>query len=83
MNETKKIISKKDLIALANIQLLENKDYIAGMEVTEVSDKFGVISFRGESFLDKDGLPTTKSTQAFNLYKWLCHHFSKQYELKD
>jgi len=42
-----------------------------------------VITFKGESFLDADGLPTAKSMTAFNLYKWLCHHFSNKYTLVD
>lgn len=83
MSEEKIKISKVELIALANEQLKGHDDYIDGMEVREVVEQYGVISFRGESFLDEKGMPTTSSTQAFNLYKWLCHHFSKQYELRD
>jgi len=83
MSEDKKKISTKQLILLANEQLRGHDDYLEGMEVREISEQFGVISFRGESFLDEIGLPTIKSTQAFNLYKWLCHHFSKDYEIQD
>ena len=83
MSDDKQAINSADLIALANAQLPEHEDFIVGIEVQSVAEKHGVITFKGESFLDEDGLPTAKSMIAFNLYKWLCHHFSNKYTLID
>jgi len=83
MSNDKQEIKRADLIVLANAQLPEHEDFIAGVEVESVTEQHGVIAFKGESFLDKDGLPTAKSMTAFNLYKWLCHHFSSKYTLID
>jgi len=83
MSSDKQAINRADIIVLANAQLPEHEDFIAGIKVESVTEQHGVITFKGESFLDKDGLPTSKSTIAFNLYKWLCHHFSNKYTLID
>ncbi|MEH6451523.1 MAG: DUF2498 family protein [Psychromonas sp.] len=83
MNNDKQEINSEDLIVIANAQLPEHDDFIEGVKVSSVAEKHGVITFKGESFLDENGLPTAKSTIAFNLYKWLCHHFSNKYKLID
>ncbi|TEW48492.1 DUF2498 family protein [Psychromonas algicola] len=83
MSDKKQEINMADIIKLANAQLPEHEDFIEGIKVESVSEQHGVITFKGESFLDADGLPTTKSMTAFNLYKWLCHHFSNKYTLVD
>jgi len=83
MSKNKQTINRADLIELANAQLSEHEDFIEGVEVQSVAEQHGVIAFKGESFLDENGLPTAKSMIAFNLYKWLCHHFSNKYTLID
>ena len=83
MSNDKQDINSADIIALANAQLPEHEDFIEGVKVESVAEQHGVITFKGESFLDEDGLPTAKSMTAFNLYKWLCHHFSNKYTLID
>ena len=83
MSNEKQEINRADLIALANTQLPEHEDFIEGVEVKNVTTQHDVITFKGESFLDENGLPTAKSMIAFNLYKWLCHHFSNKYILVD
>lgn len=83
MSNEKQAIKSDDLIVLANAQLSEHEDFIDGVEVQSVAEQHDVITFKGESFLDGDGLPTAKSMVAFNLYKWLCHHFSNKYRLID
>jgi len=83
MSNEKQEINSADIIKLANAQLPEHDDFIEGVKVESVSEQHDVITFKGESFLDKDGLPTAKSMIAFNLYKWLCHHFSNKYTLVD
>lgn len=75
MSNDKQVINSADLIILANAQLPEHEDFFEGVKVESVTEKHGVITFTGESFLDENGLPTAKSMTAFNLYKWLCHHF--------
>lgn len=83
MSNDKQAIKRADLIVLANAQLPEHDDFIEGVKVESIAEQHGVISFKGESFLDENGLPTAKSVTAFNLYKWLCHHFSNKYTLID
>ncbi|WP_160060988.1 DUF2498 family protein [Psychromonas sp. L1A2] len=83
MNNDKQTINSENIIKLANAQLPEHEDFIEGIKVERVSEQHGVITFKGESFLDAEGLPTAKSMVAFNLYKWLCHHFSNKYTLVD
>ncbi|TEW54852.1 DUF2498 family protein [Psychromonas sp. RZ22] len=83
MSDDKQAIQSADLIALANAQLPEHEDFIEGIKVESVATQHGVITFKGESFLDENGLPTARSMTAFNLYKWLCHHFSNKYTLID
>lgn len=83
MNNDKLAIKSSELIEIANAQLLEHDDFIEGVKVLSVAEQHGVIAFKGESFLDENGLPTAKSIIAFNLYKWLCHHFSNKYTLVD
>lgn len=83
MSDSKQKIKRAELIVLANVQLPEHEDFIAGIEVQSVAEQHGVITFKGESFLDENGLPTANSMIAFNLYKWLCHHFSNKYILID
>lgn len=83
MINDKQPITSADLIVLANAQLPKHEDFIAGVNVQSIAEQHGVITFKGESFLDENGLPTAKSMIAFNLYKWLCHHFSNKYTLID
>lgn len=83
MSSEKQAIKSADLILVANAQLPEHEDFITGIQVQSVAERHGVITFKGESFLDENGLPTSKSVTAFNLYKWLCHHFSNKYTLID
>ena len=83
MSNDKQAIKRADLMVLANAQLSEHEDFIVGVKVQNVTEQHGVITFKGESFLDENDLPTAKSMIAFNLYKWLCHHFSNKYTLID
>ncbi|PKF62475.1 hypothetical protein CW745_03315 [Psychromonas sp. psych-6C06] len=83
MTNEKQTITSADLIVVANAQLPEHEDFIEGVKVESVAEQHGVITFKGESFLDGNGLPTAKSMIAFNLYKWLCHHLSSKYTLVD
>lgn len=80
--ETKESINKTALLELANHIMKEHDDYLAGMEVTDVHEKSGVLVFKGEYFLDEQGLPTAKTTAVFNVYKGLAQALSPQYTLE-
>jgi hypothetical protein len=76
-------IKREALLAEANQIIKEHEDYMQGMEATEVEQKGGVLVFRGEFFLDEDGIPTRKTTAVFNMFKHLAHVLSEKYHLKD
>ncbi len=80
--ETKQPISKASLLELANQIIKEHEDYLDGMLATDVAEKSGVLVFKGEYFLDEQGLPTSKTTAVFNLFKALAHSLSPQYTLE-
>ena len=80
--ETKEPINKASLLELANHIMKEHDDYLAGMLVTDVNEKSGVLVFKGEYFLDEQGLPTSKTTAVFNVFKGLAHALSPQYTLE-
>ena len=80
--ETKEPINKASLLELANHIMKEHDDYLAGMLVTDVNEKSGVLVFKGEYFLDEQGLPTTRTTAVFNVYKGLAQALSPQYTLE-
>ncbi|AKH89290.1 YciN family protein [Edwardsiella tarda] len=76
-------ITREQLLAEANQIIRDHEDYMQGMVATDVEQKGNVLVFRGEFFLDKDGLPTPKSTAAFNMFKHLAHTLSEKYHLAD
>ncbi|MGY5451612.1 DUF2498 family protein [Agarivorans sp. MS3-6] len=80
---SKQTITREALIDIANQLLRDHEDYIPGIEVREVTQHRDVLTFKGESFLDDELLPTVNSPTAFNLYKWLCHRLSEQYSLSE
>lgn len=80
--QNKTIISKSDLLELARKTMLEHEEYQDGMSLDDVVEKAGVLVFKGEYFLDDDGLPTPKTTSVFNIYKALAHAFSSSYTLE-
>jgi Protein of unknown function (DUF2498). len=80
--DTKQPINKVALLDIANNIMKEHDDYLAGMEATDVSEKSGVLVFKGEYFLDEQGLPTPKTTAVFNVFKGLAHVLSQQYTLE-
>ncbi|BET43485.1 MULTISPECIES: YciN family protein [Atlantibacter] len=83
MQETIQPIDKKTLLEKANTLIVEHEDYIAGIVATDVEQKNGVLVFRGDYFLDEQGLPTPKSTAVFNMFKYLAHQLSEKYRLLD
>ena len=80
--DNKHSIDKSFLLELANKLMKEHDDYLAGMSVSDVTEKSGVLVFKGEYFLDDQGLPTPKTTAVFNVYKALAQSLSRQYTLE-
>lgn len=81
MQQLTQPIDRATLLAQANKMIREHEDYIAGMVATDVEQKNGVLVFRGEYFMDEQGLPTAKTTAVFNLFKYLAHQLSEKYHL--
>ncbi|AZG98622.1 DUF2498 family protein [Proteus mirabilis] len=74
-------ISAEMLLEKANKIIREHEDYLQGMHADSVEQKGNVLVFKGEFFLDEQGLPTAKSTAAFNMFKHLAHVLSEKYHL--
>ncbi len=68
MQQLTQPIDRATLLAQANKMIREHEDYIAGMVATDVEQKNGVLVFRGEYFMDEQGLPTAKTTAVFNMF---------------
>ncbi|MBU3892604.1 YciN family protein [Serratia rhizosphaerae] len=83
MNNDTSPINREALLKEANNIIRQHEDYLHGMVATDVEQKNGVLVFRGEYFLDPDGLPTAKTTAVFNMFKHLAHRLSEKYHLID
>lgn len=79
---SKKIISEFDLLLIANSIIQEHEEYIEGMRANSVIEKDGVLIFKGEYFLNEQGLPTGQTPAVFNMFKLLAHQLSKEFTLK-
>lgn len=78
----KKPISEFELLLIANNLIQEHDAYIDGMRATSVEEKDEVLIFKGEYFLDANGLPTPNTTAVFNMFKYLAHVLSKEFTIK-
>lgn len=76
-------IDRASLLSEANRIIREHEDFIQGMAVNSVEQKNGVLIFKGDYFLDDQGLPTAKSTAIFNMFKHLSHVLSEKYHLTE
>lgn len=76
-------IDRHTLLAEANRVIQNHDDYLHGMIATDVSQKNGVLIFKGDYFLDDNDLPTLKTTAVFNMFKYLAHELSEKYVLID
>jgi hypothetical protein len=83
MSKQTSAISQSALLIEANNVIRQHEEYMQGMEATSVEQRGNVLVFRGEFFLDEQGLPTAKSTAVFNMFKHLAHLFSEKYHLQD
>ena len=76
-------IQHQDLLTMANQMIRDHEDYIQGMQAAQVEQKGGILVFKGEFFLDEQGLPTPKTMAVFNMFKYLAQTLSGQYQLVD
>ncbi|WP_409308822.1 YciN family protein [Pectobacterium sp. B1J-3] len=83
IREEKSPIDRQTLLTEANTLIQEHDDYLHGMIAEGVEQKNGILVFRGEFFLDENGLPTLKTTAVFNMFKHLAHVLSEKYYLID
>ncbi len=74
-------IQHQDLLTMANQMIRDHEDYIQGMQADQVEQKGGILVFKGEFFLDEQGLPTPKTMAVFNMFKYLAQTLSGQYQL--
>ncbi|MEM6050095.1 DUF2498 family protein [Erwinia sp. P7711] len=81
MNQTQ-TIDRDNLLALANEMIADHKDYFRGLAATDVEQKGDLLIFRGDYFLDEQGLPGEKSMVVFNVFKYLTVQLSPNYTLK-
>ena len=83
MNVKTSALSRTQLLEKANALILEHDDYFAGMEASDVEQNGQLLLFRGNYFLDENGLPTARSTAVFNVFKKLTVVLSEKYHLAD
>ena len=83
MNEKTTALSAEEILKQANALMREHDDYFAGMAASEVEQNGTLLVFRGNYFLDEQGLPTAKSTAVFNVFKALTVALSDKYHLAD
>ncbi|MEZ9545525.1 MULTISPECIES: YciN family protein [Vibrio] len=79
---TKKVIAEFDLLLIANQIIQSHDDYIEGMRANSLVEKDDVLVFKGEYFLDSNGMPTENTTAVFNMFKYLAHHLSKEFTIQ-
>ncbi len=77
----RKSISQFELLLIANQIIQDHDDYIEGMRATSVEERDQVLIFKGEYFLN-DGMPTQNTPAAFNMFKYLAHHLSKEFTIE-
>ncbi|CAH8195520.1 MULTISPECIES: YciN family protein [Vibrio] len=77
----KQSITEFDLLLIANQIIQQHDSYIEGMRAESVEEKDGVLVFKGNYFLDNNGLPTANTTAVFNMFKYLALNLSKEFTL--
>ena len=77
-----KEITEKEMISIANSEVVTMDGYIEGMLVTSAQQEGKRVVIRGEIFIDSGGLPTESTVKAFDLYSELSDKYSQLYSLK-
>ncbi len=78
----KKIVSEFELLLIANQLIQDHDQYFDGLRADSVEEKDDVLVFKGNYFLDANGLPTEKTTVVFNMFKYLAHQLSKEFSIE-
>ncbi|MGY2573620.1 YciN family protein [Vibrio sp. C8] len=81
MND-KKTVSEFELLLIANQLIQDHEQYFEGLRADSVEEKDDVLVFKGNYFLDENGLPTEKTTAVFNMFKYLAHQLSKEFSVE-
>ena len=81
--DTRKEATAEEILTLANKMIKNDYEYMDGMKAESVTKNGEVLVFKGEFFLDDDGLPTPKTNAVFNMFKKVTTVLSKQYKLKE
>lgn len=81
MTQQPEEVDRRTLLAIANKMIAEHEHFFEGMEATHVVQKGDVLIFSGDYFLDEQGLPGPRSTQVFNVFKFLAVELSPRYRL--
>lgn len=72
----------EELLKIANDLIKSDYEYMDGMRADSVTQNGEVLVFKGEFFLDNEGIPTAKTNAVFNMFKKITTIMSKQYKLK-
>lgn len=72
----------EELLKIANDLIKSDYEYMDGMRADSVTQNGEVLVFKGEFFLNNDGIPTAKTNAVFNMFKKITTIMSKQYKLK-
>ena len=72
----------EELLKIANDLIKSDYEYMDGMRADRVTQNGEVLVFKGDFFLDNDGIPTAKTNAVFNMFKKITTIMSKQYKLK-
>lgn len=72
----------EELLKIANDLIKSDYEYMDGIRADSVTQNGEVLVFKGEFFLDNDGIPTVKTNAVFNMFKKITTVMSKQYKLK-
>ncbi len=78
----KKNVSEFELLLIANQLIQDHDQYFEGLRADSVEEKDDVLVFKGNYFLDANGLPTEKTTVVFNMFKYLAHQLSKEFSVQ-
>lgn len=74
-------IEPSSLLMIANQLIQDHPNYLTGMRAFTVEERDHVLIFKGECFLDPQGMPTKQTPAAFNMFKYLAHQLSGQFSL--
>jgi hypothetical protein len=80
VNQTQ-TIDRPALLVIANELIAGHKDVFPGLVATDVEQNGDVLIFRGDYFLDEQGLPGEKSMVVFNVFKYLAVELSPLYRI--